>query len=75
MNDESKRIVKNAAKLLREAIRNFDHSTSTYPLTEDICNTKNHVTEISEFFVNEIVRSPVKQNSISLFSRQHDQGV
>ena len=28
VNDESKRIVKNAAKLLREAIRNFEHSTS-----------------------------------------------
>ena len=66
VNDESKQIVKNAAKLLREAIRNFEHSTSTYPSTEYICDTKNHVPELLEFFVNEIVRSPVKQNSISL---------
>ena len=65
MNDESKRIVKTAAKLIRKAIRNFDHSTSTYPLTDDIGDTKNHVPELLEFFVNEIVRSPVKQNSVS----------
>ena len=31
VNDESKRIVKIAAKLIREIIRNFDHSASTYP--------------------------------------------
>ena len=31
VNDESKRIVKTAAKLIREIIRNFDHSASTYP--------------------------------------------
>ena len=32
VNDESERIVKTAAKLIKEAIRNFDHSTSTYYL-------------------------------------------
>ena len=63
--DESKRIVKTAAKLIRKAIRNFDHSTSTYPSTEYIRDTKNHAPELLEFFVNEIVCSPVKQNSIS----------
>ena len=65
MNNESKQIVKTAAKLLREVIRNFDHSTSTYPSTDDIRDTKNHVLELLKFFVNEIFCSPVKQNSIS----------
>ena len=65
VNDESKRIVKTAAKLIREAIRNFDHSTSTYPSTDNIRYIKNHVPELLEFFVNEIVHSPVKQNLIS----------
>ena len=32
VNDESERIVKTAAKLIKEAIKNFDHSTSTYYL-------------------------------------------
>ena len=48
-----------------EAIRNFGHSTSTYPSTDDIPDNKNHVPELLNFFVNEIVRSPVKKNSIS----------
>ena len=65
VNDESKRISKTAAKLIRKAIRNFDLSTSTYPSTDDILDTKDHVPELLKFFVNEIVRSPVKQNSIS----------
>ena len=65
VEDESKRILKTAAKLIREAMRNFDHSTSTYPSTDDIRDTENHVPELLEFFVNEMVRSPVKQNSIS----------
>ena len=65
MNDESKQIVKTAAKLIREAIRNFDHSTSTCPTTDDIGDTKDHVPEPLEFFVNEVVCSPVKQYSIS----------
>ena len=55
VNDESKRIVKTAEKLIREAIRNSDHSTSTYASTEDIRDTENHVPELLEFFVNEIV--------------------
>ena len=65
VNDESKRIVKTAAKLIREAIRNFDHLTRTYPSTDNIRYIKNHVPELLEFFVNEIVHSPVKQNLIS----------
>ena len=65
VNDESKKIVKTAAKLIREAIRNFDHSTSTCPTTDDIGDTKDHVPEPLEFFVNEVVCSPVKQYSIS----------
>ena len=65
VNDESKRIVKTAVKLIREAIRNFDHSTRTYPSTDNILYTKNHVPELLDFFVNEIVHSPVKQNLIS----------
>ena len=65
MNDKSNRIVKTAPTLIRKTIRNFDHSSSTYPSRDDIRDTKNHVPELLKFFVNEIVRSPVKQNSIS----------
>lgn len=36
-----KQIVKTAAKLIRQAIRNFDNSTSTYPSTGDTCGMKN----------------------------------
>ena len=52
VNDESKRIAKTTAKLIREAIRNFNHPTSTYPSTDDIRDTKNYVPELLEFFVN-----------------------
>ena len=65
MNDESKAIVKIAAKLIREAIRNVDHSTGTYPSTNNIRDPNNHVPELLKFFTNEIVRSPVKQILIS----------
>ena len=50
-NDESKRIVKTASKLTREAIRYFDHSVNTYPSTDDIRDTKNYVPELLKFFV------------------------
>ena len=36
VNDESKQIVKTAAKLLKGAIRTFGHSNSPYPSTDDI---------------------------------------
>ena len=36
VNDQSKQIVKTAAKLLMGAIKTFGHSTSTYPPTDDI---------------------------------------
>ena len=36
VNDQSKQIVKTAAKLLMGAIKTFGHSTSTYPSTDDI---------------------------------------
>ena len=44
---------------------NKNYSNSIYPSTDDIRDTKNHVTELLSFFVNEIVRSPVKQNPFS----------
>ena len=47
------------------AERKCEFSTSSYPSTDDIRDTKNHVPELLQFFVNEIVRLPVKQNSIS----------
>lgn len=65
VNDESKAIVKIAAKLMREAIRNVDNSTGTYPSTNNIRDTNSHVPELLKFFANEIVRSPVKQILIS----------
>ena len=34
---------KTEAKLIREAMRNLDKSTSKYPLTGKIRGTKNHV--------------------------------
>ena len=43
MNDESKRIVKTATKLIREAVRNFDHSTSTYSSTDNKNHIDNHM--------------------------------
>ena len=65
LNDEFKRIVKTVAKLIREPIRNFDRTTSTYQSTDKNHDTKNHAPELLKFFVNEIVCSPVKQNLIS----------
>lgn len=43
VNNESKRIEKTEAKLISEAMRNFDKSISRYPSTDKIRGTKNHV--------------------------------
>ncbi|CAK8697783.1 unnamed protein product [Clavelina lepadiformis] len=62
VSQETERIVKTAAKLIKDAIKNHEHESSTYPSVEDILGTENpHVPELLKVFMNELVMAPVKQ--------------
>ena len=64
--DEAERIIKTAARLLKNEIKNFEHDNTQYPTTTDILNTSNQcVPEHLKLFVNELIKAPLKQISIS----------
>ncbi|XP_076800982.1 uncharacterized protein LOC143445626 [Clavelina lepadiformis] len=66
VSQETERIVKTAAKLIKDAIKNHEHESSTYPSVEDILGTENpHVPELLKVFMNELVMAPVKQVTLS----------
>ena len=63
---ESERIVITAAKLLKDTIKNYEHETSTYPSTDDVTSTENNcVPHLLQIVMNELVKSPLKQMSLS----------
>ena len=64
--DESELEIRTAAKLLREAIKNDKHESDTYPAADDIMSkTNNAVPQPLEVFLKELVKSPIKQKSLS----------
>ena len=64
--DEAERIIKTAAKLIKNAIKNYTHETDFYPTVDDIKNTENEFVPLAlQTFIKELVKSPVKQNYLS----------
>ena len=64
--DEAERIIKTAAKLIKNAIKNHTHETDFYPTVDDIKNTENEFVPLAlQTFIKELVKSPVKQNYLS----------
>ena len=77
-SQETERVVKTAAKLIKDAIKNFEHETNTYPSVDDIlCSENSHVPELLKVFVDELVKSPAKQTSLAqaLFAATHPRSV
>ena len=69
--DESERVIKAAAELIKDAIKRFDHETNFYPTAEDVKSLGNEsVPQLLNVFIRELVKSPIKQTSIAqtLFS-------
>ena len=64
--DEAERIIKTATKILKGVIKNHTHQTDFYPTIDDIRDSNNdHVTDLLKLLVAEVIKSPLKQISIS----------
>ena len=65
LDDESVRIVQTAATLIKDAIRNHELASNVYPSMDDIAKGNNLIPDLLKTFVNELIKSPVNQMSIS----------
>ena len=64
--DEAEHIIKTAAKILKGVIKNPIDQTDFYPTIDDIRNSNNdHAPDLLKLFVSEVIKSPLKQISIS----------
>ena len=59
------RIVQTAATLIKDAIRNHELESDVYPSMDHIAKGINLISDILKTFVNELIKPPVKQMSIS----------
>ena len=65
-SEEEERIVITAAKILKNKIKNHEISVDSYPTLENITNGgHSHVPPLLKLFVDELIRNPLKQESIS----------
>ena len=65
IGDETIRIVRTAGVLLKEAIKNYENDSTTYPTCDDIKSPMNHVPNLLKLFLNELFTSEIKQAVIS----------
>ena len=65
LDHESERIIKTAAALIKGAVKNHELETSTYPSVDDIATANNQIPKLLAIFIDELIRSPIKQMSIS----------
>ena len=64
--DEAECIIITAAKLIKNAIKNHTRETDFYPTTDDTMNNDNKFVPLAlQTFIKELLKSPVKQNSLS----------
>ena len=71
VKEESERVVKAAAQLIKNAIKQFEQRTESYPTVEDITSPESEfVTVLLKVFIKELVKSPINQTTImqTLFS-------
>ena len=59
------RIVHTAATLIKDAIRNHELESNVYPSMDDIAKGNNLIPDLLKTFVIELIKSTVKQMSIS----------
>ena len=65
MKEESERVVKAAAQLIKNAIKKFEHETESYPTVNDITSPENElVPELLKVFIKELVKSPIMQTTL-----------
>ena len=65
-SQESERVVKMAAKLIKDVIKNYEDETNTYPSVDEIlCTENSHVHALLKVFMDELVKSPLRQISIA----------
>ena len=65
--EESLRVIKTAAKLIRSDIRDWDYNNLFYPSTEDLQSpecTKSWLPEYLSYFLDELFDDEIKQSSI-----------
>eukprot|EP00794_Sanderia_malayensis_P002755 gene2755-3185_t len=62
---ESEHVIKTAAALIKGVIKNHELETRTYPSMDDITMANNQIPNLLAVFIDELVRSPIKQMSIS----------
>ena len=65
IKDESARIVKTAAVLLKDAIKNHESDATTYPTSEDIRSPVNQTPDLLELFLSGLFASHIKISTIS----------
>ena len=67
ISDESERVIRTAAKLVRGAIENKELQDKWYPAANDTMSKgKNAVPHLSEAFLKEFVKSPIKHKFLSV---------
>ena len=65
LNDKSERIVKTAAILIKEAIKNHELESTTYPSSEDIRTPKNQIPNLLTLLLKGLVSSSIKEMTLS----------
>ena len=76
MKEESKRVVKAATQLIKNAIKQFEHETESYSTVNNITSPENEfVRELPKVFIKELVESPIKLTTTQvLFSSAQTHG-
>ena len=64
-SDESARIIETAAVLLKEAIKNHDINSTTYPSSDDIKAPENQIPSLLKLFMEGLFSSPLKVMTLS----------
>ena len=73
-SDEVERVALVVVKLLKNFIKNYDHVANVYPnIGESFTATNENVLNLLRVFVAELIKLPLKQNSISktIFAATH----
>ena len=65
IQDDTARIIRTAAVLLKEAIKNHESDATTYPTSEDIRSPVNQTPDLLALFLKEMFTSQIKISTIS----------
>ncbi|XP_057301367.1 uncharacterized protein LOC130635869 [Hydractinia symbiolongicarpus] len=65
IKDESERIVRTAALLIKEAIKNYDLDSANYPSSKDIKTSSNVIPSILTIFLHGLFSSSIKEKTLA----------